>query len=93
MYYFRDQQGLEVDFLVPRSGAGVWLIEARAGKTVYPAMAASLLALRRALGKKSNRLIVVHRNSRSSISTSAVAGGVEALDLERFTRELSHVRR
>jgi uncharacterized protein len=82
LYYFRDQQGLEVDFLVPRSGAGVWLIEARAGKTVYPAMAASLLALRRALGKKSNRLIVVHRNSRSSISTSAVAGGVEALDLE-----------
>jgi uncharacterized protein len=93
LYYFRDQQGLEVDFLVPGSGVGVWLIEAKAGKTVYPAMAASLLALQRALGKKSKRLIVVHRNSRSSISTSAVAGGVEALDLERFTRELSHFRR
>lgn len=88
LYYFRDQQGLEVDFLVPGPGGGVWLIEAKAGKTVHPAMAASLLALQRALGKKTKRLILVHRRSRSSISTSALASGVEALDLERFTEEL-----
>lgn len=88
LYYFRDQQGLEVDFLVPGSSGGVWLIEAKAGKTVHPSMAASLLALQRALGKKSKRLVLVHRRSRSSISTSAVASGVEAMDLERFSKEL-----
>lgn len=87
LYYFRDQQGLEVDFLVPRPGAGLWLVEAKAGKTVHPAMANPLLGLQRALGKKSNRLIVVHRKPRSSTPTVALARGVEALDLERFLRE------
>ncbi|MGC2830154.1 MAG: DUF4143 domain-containing protein, partial [Candidatus Acidiferrum sp.] len=93
LYYFRDQQGLEVDFLVPRPDAGLWLIEAKAAKTVHPAMATSLLALQRSLGKKSKRLIVVHRNSRSSIFTSALANGVEALDLERFLKELIRLRK
>jgi predicted AAA+ superfamily ATPase len=36
LYYFRDQQGLEVDFLIPRPNAGVWLIECKAGKPSDP---------------------------------------------------------
>ena len=36
LYYFRDQQGLEVDFLLPKPNAGLWLIECKAGKTVRP---------------------------------------------------------
>ena len=59
LYYFRDQQGLEVDFLIPRPNAGLWLIECKAGKTIQPAMAAPLLSLRRALGNRSKRLIIV----------------------------------
>src|ERR1700751_2799427 len=39
LYYFRDHQGPEVDFLPPRPNAGLWLIECTAGKTVRPAMA------------------------------------------------------
>jgi hypothetical protein len=93
LYYFRDQQGLEVDFLVPRAGAGLWLIEAKAGKTVHPAMAAPLLALQGALGKESNRLIIVHRQSHPAVSTSAVASGVQAFDPVRFIKELSATRR
>jgi len=88
LYYFRDQQGLEVDFLVPRPGAGLWLLEAKAAKTVHPAMVNPLLGLQRALGKKSKRTIVVHRKPRSAISTPALAPGVEALDVERFLQEL-----
>lgn len=34
IYYFRDQQGLEVDFLLPRPNAKLWLIEAKSTKTV-----------------------------------------------------------
>jgi uncharacterized protein len=49
LYYFRDQQGLEVDFLVPRPNAKLWLIEAKAAKTVRPAIASSLTSLQRAL--------------------------------------------
>jgi uncharacterized protein len=89
LYYFRDQQGLEVDFLLPRPNAGLWLIECKAGKTVRPAMAAPLLALRRTLEKRSARLIVVHGKSRSGQATRAVASGVEAIDLERFVASLA----
>ena len=88
LYYFRDQQGLEVDFLMPRPNAGLWLIECKAGKTVRIAMAAPLLSLRRALGKRSKRLIIVHGKSRSTVATKAVTGGVEALDLAQFVEDL-----
>jgi predicted AAA+ superfamily ATPase len=92
LYYFRDQQGLEVDFLLPRPNAGLWLIECKAGKTVRLPMAASLLSLRRALGKRSKRLIIVHGKSRSTLTTKTVTGCVEALDLEQFAADLSHGR-
>ena len=89
LYYFRDHQGLEVDFLLPRPNAGLWLIECKAGKTVRPAMAAPLLALRRTMEKRSTRLIVVYGKSRSAQATSAVARGVEAIELERFVASLT----
>jgi len=89
LYYFRDQQGLEVDFLVPRPDSKLWLIEAKAGKTVWPSMASPLLSLRRALPTRTARLLIVHRKSRSPMPTAAIARGVEALDLERFARELA----
>ncbi len=89
LYYFRDQQGLEVDFLLPEPNAGLWLIECKAGKTVHPAMADSLLSLRRTLGKRSTRQIIVHGTLRSAPTTRAVAGGVEAIDLERFVADLT----
>jgi uncharacterized protein len=89
LYYFRDHQGLEVDFLLPRPNAGLWLIECKAGKTVRPAMAAPLLALRRAMEKRSTRLIVVYGKSRSAQATRAVARGVEAVELERFVASLT----
>ena len=90
LYYFRDQQGLEVDFLVPRPNADLWLLEAKASKTVRPAMASSLLSLKRSMRKPPARSLVVHRKSRSEIVTSALVPGVEALDIERFVQELTH---
>ena len=90
LYYFRDQQGLEVDFLVPRSNSRLWLIEAKAGKTVGVSMAAPLLSLRRASEQPSMRMTLVHRKSRAQMPTAAIAGGVEALDVERFVEQLGH---
>src|ERR1700758_4619769 len=88
LYYFRDQQGLEVDFLVPRPNAKLWLVEAKSSKTVRPSMASPLLSMRRALQKRAGRLIVVHRKSQLQTPTAAIASGVEALDLGQFVREL-----
>jgi len=89
LYYFRDQQGLEVDFLVPGPNLGLWLIEAKAGRTVQPRMAAPLQSLQRSLGKKASRLIVVYRRPRASMITSAIGRGVGAFPLEHFIKELT----
>jgi predicted AAA+ superfamily ATPase len=88
LYYFRDQQALEVDFLVPRSNSKLWLVEAKASRTVRLPFAAPLLSMARASTKELGRLIVVHRKSRAQLPTKAIARGVEALDLERFIKEL-----
>lgn len=86
--YSRDQQGLEVDLLVPRPNAKLWLVEAKAAKTVRPPMASPLTSLQRALQKRAERLIVVHRKSRLQVPTAAIAKGVEALDVGQFVGEL-----
>ena len=88
LYYFRDRQGLEVDFLVPRGNGKLWLVEAKATQTVRPAMAGPLLSLGRSLPKPGARLMVVHRESRSPVATSALAPGVQALDVEQFVETL-----
>src|SRR5579862_740254 len=88
LYYFRDQQGLEVDFLFPRGNREVWLVEAKATQTVRPAMAGLLLSLSRSMPKPGGRRILVHRKSRLPISTSALAPGVQALDIEQFVAAL-----
>jgi len=89
LYFFRDQQGLEVDFLVPRPNAGLWPIEAKATKTVLPAMAAPMLSLKKALGHRAKRLTVVHRKSSSDVATTAIAPGVDAVDVNRLVAELN----
>jgi predicted AAA+ superfamily ATPase len=89
VYFFRDQQGLEVDFLIPRPNAGLWLVEAKASKTVQPAQAGPVIKLKRALGERAKRLIVVHRKSAADVSTAALAPGVGALDVERLVADLS----
>jgi predicted AAA+ superfamily ATPase len=89
LYYFRDQQGLEVDFLLPRPNARLWLVESKATKTVHPAMAAPLMSLQHSAMKRSERLVVVHRKSTSQVTTRAIAKGVEAMDVEEFVGELT----
>jgi uncharacterized protein len=89
LYYFRDQQGLEVDFLLPKPNAVLWLIECEAGKTVRPEMAAPLLSLRRTLDKRATRLVIVHAAPRSAPATRAVAAGAEAIELAGFVADLT----
>jgi hypothetical protein len=89
LYFFRDQQGLEVDFLLPRPNAGLWPVEAKASKTVTPAMAAPLLSLRQVLGNRADRLMLVHQKARTSVATTVVAPGVEALDVIQLVADLS----
>jgi hypothetical protein len=92
LYYFRDQQGLEIDFLVPQPHARFWLVEAKATKTVHPSMAAPMLSLARVSGNRATRRIVVHRHSNTGRDFSALAKGAVALTIERFSAEINAVK-
>ncbi len=85
LYYFRDQQGLEVDFLFPSGRGHLWMVECKASRTVFPAMARQLQSLRRSMGEKPLvRSAVLHRRSPSAPLTRALAPGVDALDVRSF---------
>ena len=45
LYYFRDQQGLEVDFVIPQGAGALLLAEVKATKTPKPSMARPLQRL------------------------------------------------
>jgi predicted AAA+ superfamily ATPase len=89
IYYFRDQQGLEVDFLVPQPNARFWLVEAKASKTVQSDMAAPMLKLSSAVGERASRRMVVHRKPRTGPDFTAVAKGVEALTAGEFSARIN----
>jgi len=90
LYYFRDQQGLEVDFLFPDGHGGVWMAECKASKTVHPSMAGPLNSLRRSMGTRApSRVSVVHLASPSAPPTRALVPGVEALDVSQFVTALT----
>ena len=89
LYYFRDQQGMEIDFLVPQPNARFWLVEAKASKTVQPSMAAPMLSLARATNNRASRRIVVYRKPRTGAASKAIARGAEALTLRQFAAEIN----
>ena len=93
LYYFRDEQGLEVDFLMPGRGGSVALVECKAGRTVTPAMAVSMQRLAEALKRKRGKaadvaMFLVHQEPKAGTPTQAVSPGVRALAWRSFLDEL-----
>ena len=93
IYHFRDEQGLEVDFLVPGRGGTVSLVECKAARTVTPSDAAPMQRLAEALRKRRPRattveLHLVHQSPRTPTPTPAVAPGVRAVAWQDFVHRL-----
>ena len=93
IYHFRDEQGLEVDFLVPGRAGAVALVECKAGRTVTPAMAAPMqrlsAALKRSRAKAAGtRMFLVHQSPQAGTPTPAVAPAVQALPWQKFLEAL-----
>jgi hypothetical protein len=93
LYFFRDEQGLEVDFLVPRRAGAVSLVECKAARTVMPSDAAPMQRLAEALrrkhrGRRSLDLALVHQAPVRGAGTEAVAPGVRASAWQEFVRRL-----
>ncbi len=89
LYYFRDEQGLEVDFLMPRRGGGLLLAECKSGRTASPDMAAPMLRLAESLKKKrlagtSIEMYLVHQPPRTPAGIRALAPGVQACPWRDF---------
>jgi predicted AAA+ superfamily ATPase len=88
LYFFRDQQGLEVDFLAPAPGGKVRLLEVKWTKTVTPAMAVPLIRLSATMRPGRAEAFIVHRASAGQ-GGRAVAPGVKLLSVEELLEEYS----
>jgi len=93
LYHFRDEQGLEVDFVVPGHGASLVLVECKATRTVTPAMAGPLQRLAEAAKNKRPKgtavdMYLVHESRNVESRTQAVAPGVRALPWREFVGEI-----
>ncbi len=84
LYYFRDRQGLEVDFLLDFGSRRVALIEAKATRTPVPRAAEPLLRLDKAMRGYDVRRFVVHRPARSQRDMATLSPGVKALSVDRL---------
>ncbi|MCX8038414.1 MAG: ATP-binding protein [Candidatus Sumerlaeia bacterium] len=93
LYYFRDEQGLEVDFVLPGRRSTIRLIECKMTRTPTPAMAVSMLRLAESIKRTRGRetsieMVLLHEASRAAIRTSALVPGVRALFWRDFLDEL-----
>jgi uncharacterized protein len=93
LYHFRDEQGLEVDFVIPGRGGSLRLVECKAGRTVMPAMAAPMQRLAEAAQRKRAKgtrvdMFVVHQGAASGGRLQTVAPGVQALPWREFVEGL-----
>ena len=89
IYYFRDHQGLEIDLVVPTSDRALTLIEAKASRTVTPAMAESLVRLKHVVSQFDVTSLVVHRGTSGDAVLAAIRPGVKAVPVDRFLSALA----
>ena len=94
LYYFRDQQALEVDFLFPDAHGALHLVECKASRTVQPSMAVPMQRLKASIKDPTPiRMTVVHRPAKTALPTRALTPGAEALDVDAFVAELNDRKR
>lgn len=88
VYYFRDQQGLEADLIVPQGPDRLALIEAKASKTPVPSMGQSLRRLAESIQRYETQSIVVHGATARDQAGTTLLPGVTALSLTQLLEQL-----
>lgn len=84
LYYFRDRQGLEVDFVLDLGDRRLALIEAKATRTPIPRAADSLERLAKATETYDVRRFLVHRPAHKGRGLAVLRPGVKALPADRL---------
>lgn len=82
VYYFRDEVGLEVDFLVPRKNNSLELLEIKYTKTPVPKMAQNMLALSKKMTDKNLKLTLIHTGT--SVDEQILVNNVLAYNHETY---------
>lgn len=77
LYYFRDQQGLEVDFVVDDGNQRLTLLEAKATRTPKPTLSNPLRRLTESISRYETRSFLVHEGK--EMTPIALAPGVKAV--------------
>lgn len=89
LYHFRDQQGLEVDFVVPRGSRRIALVEVKASRTISPAMAQPVKRLMTDVKGYDVRATVVYAGTAGTEAGRALSPGVSAMTLTELLAALS----
>jgi len=89
LYYFRDQQGLEVDFLIDNGNRRLTLIEAKATKTPMPDMAKPLTRLAKAIRRYDNASWLVHETGGKTTDLQMLCPGVKAVGWRQISTILT----
>ena len=89
IYYFRDQQGLEVDFLIPAGHRQLMLVETKASQTVVPQMADPLKRLSSSISKYKVSSYLVFNPGKEETATTALQPGIKAASIKDVLSGLS----
>ena len=85
IYYFRDQQGLEIDFIIPLGGGHLAMAEIKASRTVTPQAAGPMIRLMKNMEKRSTSAYVVYQPGTSmQVASTAIKPHVKALSVPDF---------
>lgn len=84
LYYFRDKQGLEVDFVVDEGNRRLVLIEAKATRTPMPADARSLVRLAGSIRDYTTTSFLVHGRPPPDDKLAPLCPDVKILGLARL---------
>jgi len=82
LYYFRDRQGLEVDFLVDMGNNVLMLLEVKASRTPKPADAGAMLSLMQNMRSRNATAFLAHMGQSDSGGTSILRKGVKAVNIK-----------
>lgn len=82
LYYFRDQQGLEVDFLIPHGDRILILLEAKSTRTLRPEMGGPLNRLARNIARYEVHRWIVCPDAHPGYPLRTVSPRVKALSVK-----------
>jgi len=92
MYFFRDRQGLEVDFIVPTAGRRMVLIEAKASQTIRPEDAMPISRLIKSFKGHETSSFVVGRASPDRETAGELVPGVRVIHPELISEALFGIK-